>query len=45
VLYNIMSNSYVSKEFKDRLRTAAQYGRNRGQCSAFTCSALSKKQL
>jgi len=43
VLYNIMSNNYLDAEFKDRLRAAAQYGRNRGQCSAFSCSQLAKK--
>lgn len=40
ILYNIMSNGYVSQEYKERLRTAAQYGRSRGQCSAFICDQL-----
>lgn len=40
ILYNIMSNGYISQEYKERLRTAAQYGRTRGQCSAFSCDQL-----
>ena len=44
VLFNIMSNGYISKEFKERLRTAAQYGRSRGHCSAYFCDQLNQKQ-
>lgn len=37
-----MSNGYVTDEFKDRLRSAAQHGRTTGQCSVYQCSQLKK---
>jgi len=43
VLFNIMTNSHVSKEFKDRLRRAAKYGRSRSRCSQYRCDQLARK--
>ena len=44
VLYNIMSNSFVPDEYKQRLRTAARVGRDFNQCGNYVCPALSSGQ-
>jgi len=40
VLFNIMSNGYVTEEFKQRLRDAARFGRSRSQCTRYQCNQL-----
>jgi len=40
VLFNIMTNNYVSKDFKERLRRAAKRGRNRARCNQYRCDQL-----
>lgn len=41
VLYNIMTNEFVTEEYKTRLRSAARLGRDFGRCSKYDCPALS----
>ncbi|KZS14887.1 Uncharacterized protein APZ42_019417 [Daphnia magna] len=41
VLYNIMSNSFIPIEYKQRLRSAARIGRDFQQCNRYDCPALS----
>ena len=42
VLYNIMSNSFIPIEYKQRLRSAARIGRDFQQCNRYDCPALSE---
>jgi hypothetical protein len=43
VLYNIMTNEFVTEEYKDRLRGAAKQGRNNsGKCMVYECEELSR---
>jgi hypothetical protein len=42
VLYNIMSNTFIPVEYKQRLRSAARIGRDFQQCNRYDCPALSE---
>lgn len=42
VLYNIMSNTFIPIEYKQRLRSAARIGRDFQQCNRYDCPALSE---
>ncbi|XP_015921845.1 uncharacterized protein [Parasteatoda tepidariorum] len=38
IIYTIFNNRYIKSDFKERLRKAAFFGRDKGRCSLFSCS-------
>ena len=45
VLYNIMSNQFLTTDYKHRLRSAARVGRDFQLCGRYECPALSERSF
>ena len=43
VLYNIMTNTFVLEDYKQRLRSAARFGRDYEQCDRYDCPTLNSR--
>ena len=40
ILYNLMSNNFIERRLKQRLRSAAKFSREQGNCNIFKCEGV-----